>query len=84
MGSPWDHFGITSGGLWDHFGVREPLLGFGGTQKTFWRTPGSDTEYGDEPFVALLETSRFGSLGGGKESVYRLYSMTKVNYFAII
>ena len=34
--------------------------------------------FGDEPFVALLETSTFGSPGGGKESVYRLYLMTTV------
>ena len=40
--------------------------------------------YGDEPFVALLETSTFGSPGGGKESVYRLYLLTTVWYFAII
>ena len=40
--------------------------------------------YGDEPFVALLETSTFGSPGGGKESVYRSYLVTTVWYFAII
>ena len=33
---------------------------------------------GEEPFVALLETSTFGSPGGGKESVYRLYLVTTV------
>ena len=34
--------------------------------------------FGEEPFVALLETSTFGSPGGGKESVYRLYLVTTV------
>ena len=33
--------------------------------------------FGDEPFVALLETSTLGSPGGGKESVYRLYLVIK-------
>ena len=44
--------------------------------------PPRQKEYGDEPFVALLETSTFGSPGGGKESVYRLYLVTTVYYFA--
>ena len=45
---------------------------------------GPPPRYGEEPFVALLETSTFGSPGGGKESVYRLYLVTTVWYFAII
>ena len=40
--------------------------------------------FGEELFVALLETSTFGSPGGGKESVYRLYLVTTVYYFARI
>ena len=40
--------------------------------------------YGEEPFDASLETSTFGSPGGGKESVYRLYFVTTVYYFARI
>ena len=40
--------------------------------------------YSEEPFVALLETSTFGSPGGGKESVYRLYLVTTVWYFTLI
>ena len=42
------------------------------------------TLVGEEPFVVLLETSTFGSPGGGKESVYRLYLVTTVYYFARI
>ena len=37
-----------------------------------------------QQLVALLEASTFGSPGGGKESVYRLYLVTTVYYFAII
>ena len=40
--------------------------------------------YGEEPIVALLEASTFGSPGGGKESVYRLYLVTTILYFARI
>ena len=40
--------------------------------------------YGEEPFVASLETSTFGSPGGGKESMCRLYLVTTVYYFATI
>mgnify|MGYP002051261229 CR=1 FL=1 len=36
------------------------------------------SKYGEEPFVAVLEPSTFGSPGGGKESVYRLYLVTTV------
>ena len=51
----------------------------------FW-TPmmGSANPNGDEPFVAFPETSTFGSPGGGKESVYGLYLVTTVWYFARI
>ena len=37
-----------------------------------------EISYGDWPFVALLETSTFGSPGGEKESVYVLYLLTTV------
>ena len=40
--------------------------------------------FGDEPFVVLLESSTFDAPGGGKESVYWLYLVTTVMYFAII
>ena len=49
-----------------------------------WPVTNGWLPYGDEPFVALLETSTFGSPGGGKESVYRLYLVTTVYYFARI
>ena len=41
-------------------------------------------KYGDGPFVVFPETSKFGSPGGGKESVYRLYLVTTLYYFARI
>ena len=52
------------------------------TNKSQW--PVRVCIYGEEPFVASLETSTFGSPGGGKESVYRLYLVTTVYYFARI
>ena len=67
LGSLWHHFGIILGSLWDHFGIilgsrrgdfgitlvfGEPLLGFGGTQKTFGE-PWSGEEY-----AFLLKTVR--------------------------
>ena len=48
-GSLWDHVGVILGSFWGHFGIilvfGEPLLGFGGTQKTSWGTLGPSEEY---------------------------------------
>ena len=63
LGSLCDHVGTTLGSLWVHGGM---ILG------------SSFSIHGDEPFVASPETSTFGSPGGGKESVYRLYLVTTV------
>ena len=51
---------------------------------SFCAQGGVHVTHGDEPFVALLETSTCGLPGGGKESVYRLYLVTTVLYSAII
>ena len=71
----WDHFGIILGSLWDHFGIKLGTLREHFGQKMNSVVP---TTNGEEPFVALLETSTFGSPGGGKESVYWLYLVTTV------
>ena len=43
-----------------------------------------EVAFGEQPLVALLDTSSFGSAGGGKESVYRLYLVITIQYFVII
>ena len=69
FGSLLDHFGITLGSSWAQRRARCSLV---------VRPYTVNLSFGEEPFVALLETSTFGSPGGGKESMYRLYLVTTV------